>query len=162
MTAGSVDQEMYERFNARAQHVLALAQDEARRLNHHKAGDDDLLRGLIIEHEGVAATVLESLGVSLEDLHEHLDQHRGRSGTPPVGPIPFSDGASRALELAAQEAARLAHPGYVGTEHILLGLLREEGPAAHILAQHRVNLNQASWRIQELLDHYQYGKRQED
>lgn len=154
---------MYERFNDRAQHVLALAQDEARRLNRHKAGDDDLLRGLIIESMGVAATALESLGVSLQDLREYLDQHHGRSAKPPpAGPIPFSGQAKRALELAAQEAVHLGHPGYVGTEHILLGLLREEGPAAHILAQHRVNLNQASWRIQELLHRYQYGRRHED
>lgn len=148
------------RFNARAQRVLALAHEEARRLNHHRAGDDDLLRGLIIEREGVAAKALESLGVDLEDLREHLDQHRGHASAPrPAGPIPFTDDAKKALELAAQEAVYLGHP-CVGTEHMLLGLLREEGAAARILAQHRVNLNRASWRVQELLDHCQYGKRQ--
>lgn len=153
---------MYERFTARAQRVLALAHEEARRLDHARAGDDDLLRGLITERGRGAAVALESLGVDLADLREHLDQHRGHAGGPPhVGPIPLTDKAKRALDLAAREAAYLGHP-HVGTEHMLLGLLREEGAAARILAQHRVNLNRASWRVQELLDHYQYGKRQTD
>jgi ATP-dependent Clp protease ATP-binding subunit ClpC len=153
---------MYPRFNARAQRVLALAQEEARRLNHHRAGDDDLLRGLIIERDGVAAETLGSLGVGLEDLREHLDQHRGLAGgPPPIGPVPFTDDAQKALDLAAQEAVHLGH-SYVGTEHLLLGLLREERAAARILAQYQVNLNRASWRVQELLDRYQYGRRQAD
>jgi ATP-dependent Clp protease ATP-binding subunit ClpC len=149
----------HNRFNPRAQHVLALAGERARRLNHHRAGDDDLLRGLILERDGVAARALESLGVSLADLSDHLDEHRGpASRPPPAGPIPFTGDAEKALDLAVQEARYLGHP-YVGTEHILLGLLRREGGAAHLLAQHNVTLNQASWRIQELLDQYQYGRR---
>lgn len=152
---------MYEGFTDRAQQVLVLAQGEARRLNRHRAGADDLLLGLISEREGVAATALESLGVNLEDLREHLEQHGGTGGgmPPPAGPIPFTDRAKKALDLAVQEAVYLGHPGYVGTEHVLLGLLREEGAAARILAQHGVNLNRASWRVQELLDQYQYGRR---
>jgi ATP-dependent Clp protease ATP-binding subunit ClpC len=156
------DPRMDVRFNDRAQCVVGLAEDEARRLNHHRAGDDDLLRGLIIEREGVAAKTLESLGVDLDDLLQHLYEHRGHAETrPPAGVIPFTDSAKTALELAAQEAVYLGH-GYVGTEHILLGLLREDGGAARILAQHGVNLHRASWRVQELLDQYQYGRRHAD
>ena len=77
---------------------------------------------------------------------------------PPANRLPFDDSASKALELAAQEAVHLGHH-YIGTEHILLGLLRGEGSAARILAQHQVNLIQASWRVQELLDKYQFGRR---
>jgi ATP-dependent Clp protease ATP-binding subunit ClpC len=156
------DPRMDVRFNDRAQRVVALAEDEARRLNHHQAGDDDLLRALIIEREGVAAKTLESLGVDLDDLLEHLYEHRGRAAAPPpAGAIPFSDSAKAALGLATQEAVYLGHR-HVGTEHILLGLLREGGGAARILAQHGVNLHRASWRVQELLDQYQYGKRRAD
>lgn len=152
-----MDRNPYVRFNARALRVLALAHDEARRLNHHRAGEDDLLRALSMDGD-VAARTLESLGVDLEDLRDHLLQYRGDSGMPLTGPVSFTDGAKKALGLAHQEAVYLGHR-YVGTEHILLGLLRGEGGAARILAQHGVNLNRASWRVQELLDQYQYGRR---
>ena len=151
-----------ERFNDRALRVVRVAEDEARRLNRRRVGSDDLLRGLAIEREGVAAKVLESLGVNLDDLLAHLDEHRPAAGSPsPAGSIPFNKQAAKALDLAAQEVVYLGHP-YVGSEHILLGLLRGETGAARILAQHGVNLNRASWRVQELLDHWQYGRRDTD
>ena len=153
---------MFERFNDRALRVLARVEEESRRLCHHRAGTDDFLRALVMDGDGVAAAALESLGVSPGPLLEHLDQFRGRGGRPPpAGPIPFTDGIWRALELAAQEAVYLGH-GYVGTEHLLLGLLRGEGDGARILAQHGVDLCRASWRVQELLDWYRYGWRQAD
>ena len=150
---------MNERFNDRALRVVQVAEDEARRPGRRRVGADDLLRGLAIEREGVAGKVLESLGVDLDDLLAHLDEHRPAAGSPsPAGPLPLTDEAAKALQAATQEAVHLGR-NYVGSEHILLGLLRVEGGAARILAQHGVNLNRASWRTQELLDHWQFGRR---
>lgn len=154
-----MDRNPYVRFNPRALHVLELAYVQARQLNHHRLGEDDLLCGLALERDGVAAQALNSLGVDLGDLGEHLRQYRGAAGTPLTGPIYFTGGVMKALGLAHQEAVYPGHP-YIGTEHLLLGLLRGEGPAARILAQHHVSLPRASWRVQELLDQYQYGRRQ--
>ena len=151
---------MNERFSDRAMRVVQVAEDEARRLGRRRVGADDLLRGLAIEREGVAGKVLQSLGVDLDDLLAHLDEHRPAAGSPSPARSspPELTRSAKALEAATQEAVYLGR-NYVGSEHILLGLLRVEGGAARILAQHGVNLNRASWRTQELLDHWQFGRR---
>lgn len=129
-------------------------------MNHHGAGTEHLLLGLIIEREGVAAIALESLGVDLGDLREHIEQVCGRGRQPSTESMAINDSAKNALELSLQEARYMGHR-YVGTEHILLGVLREErGIAARVLALHRVYLPQASWCLQNLLLEFQFGKRQ--
>lgn len=148
-----------EQFTERAEHVITLAVGEAARLNHRSAGPEHLLLGLIIERQSVAATALKSLGVDLEDLREHIEQVCGHGSQPYTEIIALNESANKALELSRQEAQYMGHP-YVGSEHILLGLLREEkGIAARVLAQHGVYLVRASWCVQDLLLKYQFGKR---
>ncbi len=124
---------MFERFTERARQVVVLAQEEARALQHDYIGTEHLLLGLLREEEGIAARVLESLGVTLDDVRQQVGRIVG-TGTPgTVGQIPFTPRAKKVLELSLREAMSLQH-NYIGTEHILLGLAREgEGVALRIL-----------------------------
>jgi ATP-dependent Clp protease ATP-binding subunit ClpA len=125
---------VFERFTDRARRVIPLAQEEARRLQHHYIGTEHLLLGLLSEGEGVAAKALESLGISLEAVRVQVEERIGRGQAAPTGHIPFTPRAKKVLELSLREALQLGH-NYVGTEHILLGLVRERGGvAAQVLA----------------------------
>ena len=115
---------MFERFTDRARRVVVLAQEEARLLNHNYIGTEHLLLGLIYEGEGVAARVLESLDVSLADARAEVEEIIGHGGQSPSGHIPFTPRAKKVLEMALREALKLGH-NYIGTEHILLGLIGE-------------------------------------
>jgi len=124
---------MFQRFTERARRVVHLAQDEARLLNHNYIGTEHILLGLIHEGEGVAAKALESLGISLEAVRAQVEEIIGQGQTAPTGHIPFTPRAKKVLELSLREALQLGH-NYIGTEHILLGLVREgEGVAAQVL-----------------------------
>src|ERR1700754_4193530 len=124
---------MFERFTDRARRVVVLAQEEARMLNHNYIGTEHILLGLIHEGEGVAAKSLESLGISLEGVRSQVEEIIGQGQQAPSGHIPFTPRAKKLLELSLREALQLGH-NYIGTEHILLGLVREnEGVAARIL-----------------------------
>src|SRR5713101_426413 len=124
---------MFERFTDRARRVVVLAQEEARMLNHNYIGTEHVLLGLIHEGDGVAAKALESLGISLEAVRSQVEEIIGQGQSAPTGHIPFTPRAKKVLELSLREALHLGH-NYIGTEHILLGLAREnEGVAARIL-----------------------------
>ena len=124
---------MFERFTDRARRVVVLAQEEARLLNHNYIGTEHILLGLIHEGEGVAAKALESLGISLEAVRSQVEEIIGQGGSSPSGHIPFTPRAKKVLELSLREALQLGH-NYIGTEHILLGLIREgEGVASLVL-----------------------------
>ena len=126
---------MFERFTDRARRVMVLAQEEARMLNHNHIGTEHLLLGLIHEGEGVAAQALESLGVSLPAVRQQVEEIIGRGQQALAGRIPFTPRAKKVLELSRREALAMGH-NYVGTEHILLGLLREgDGVAAQVLVR---------------------------
>ncbi len=123
---------VFERFTDRARRVVVLAQEEARLLNHNYIGTEHILLGLIHEGEGVAAKALESLGISLEAVRSQVEEIIGQGGSSPSGHIPFTPRAKKVLELSLREALQLGH-NYIGTEHILLGLIREgEGVAAQV------------------------------
>jgi ATP-dependent Clp protease ATP-binding subunit ClpC len=125
---------MFERFTDRARRVVVFAQEEARRLNHNYIGTEHLLLGLLREGEGVAAKALEGLGISLDAGRVQVEEIIGQGLGAPTGHIPFTPRTKKALELSLEEALRLGH-NYMGTEHILLGLVREgEGVAAQVLA----------------------------
>jgi ATP-dependent Clp protease ATP-binding subunit ClpA len=125
---------MFERFTDRARRVVILAQDEARELGHGSVGPEHVLLGLLAVGEGVAAVALESLGISLEDTRERVEEIAGRGQDRPAGAIPFTPAARQLREEALREAFLLGH-NYVGTEHLLLALLREgDGVAAQVLA----------------------------
>src|SRR6185437_1098109 len=127
---------MFERFTSRARHVVVLAQEEARRLRHNYIGTEHLLLGLLGEPDGVAGRVLAGFGMSLESTRREVTAVVSAGTTAPSGHIPFTPRAKKTLELALREALQLHH-NYIGTEHILLGLMREgEGVAAQILQQH--------------------------
>jgi ATP-dependent Clp protease ATP-binding subunit ClpA len=125
---------VFERFTERARQVVVLAQDEARHLKHNYIGTEHLLLGLLREEEGLAARVLESLHITLEEVRAQVERVVGRGDEPLVsGQIPFTPRAKKVLELALREAMSLGR-NYIGTEHILLGIVREnEGVAARIL-----------------------------
>jgi len=124
---------MFERFTERARQVVVLAQEEARSLKHNYIGTEHLLLGLLREEEGVAARVLDSLEISVEEVRAAVVRIVGSGEETPTGQIPFTPRAKKVLELALREALSLGH-NYIGTEHILLGLIREdEGVAARIL-----------------------------
>jgi ATP-dependent Clp protease ATP-binding subunit ClpC len=126
---------MFERFTDRARRVVVLAQEEARMLNHSYIGTEHILLGLIHEGEGVAARALESLGISLYAVREQVQEIIGQGKDVPSGHIPFTPRAKKVFELSASEALQLGHKN-VGTEHILLGLIREgEGVAAQVLVK---------------------------
>jgi ATP-dependent Clp protease ATP-binding subunit ClpC len=134
---------MFERFTNRARQVVVQAQEEARLLSHNYIGTEHILLGLLREGEGVAARVLDSLGVSLAGARLQVEQIIGRGQHAQSGHIPFTPRAKKVLELSLSEAKRLGH-GHIGTKHILLGLLREgEGVAAQVLVRLGVDLNRA-------------------
>ena len=142
---------MFDRFTDRARRVIVLAQDEARMLNHNYIGTEHLLLGLIHEGEGVAAKALESLGISLEAVREQVEEIIGQGQQAPTGHIPFTPRAKKVLELSMREALQLNHP-YIGTEHILLGLIREgEGVAAQVLIKLGADLNRVRNQVLQLL-----------
>lgn len=124
---------MFERFTDRARRVIVLAQEESGVLNHNYIGTEHILLGLIREGEGVAAKALEAMGISLADVRKQVEETVGQGQQAPTGHIPFSPRAKKVLELSNREALQLGH-NYIGTEHILLGLIREgKGVAAQVL-----------------------------
>ena len=130
---------MFERFTHQARRVVVLAQEEARMLNHNYIGTEHILLGLIHEGEGVAAKSLENLGISLDAVREQVQEIIGQGQQAPSGHIPFTPRAKKVLELSLREALQLGH-NYIGTEHILLGLVREtEGVAARVLLDFNAN-----------------------
>src|SRR5213083_2226091 len=145
---------MFERFTDRARRVVVLAQEEARMLNHNYIGTEHILLGLIHEGEGVAAKALESLGISLEAVRSQVEEIIGQGGSSPSGHIPFPPRAKKVLELSLREALQLGH-NYIGTEHILLGLIREgEGVAAQVLQKLGADLNRVRQQVIQLLQGY--------
>jgi len=146
---------MFERFTDRARRVVVLAQEEARMLNHNYIGTEHILLGLIHEGEGVAAKALESLNISLEGVRAQVEEIIGPGQQAPSGHIPFTPRAKKVLELSLREALQLGH-NYIGTEHILLGLIREgEGIAAQVLVKLGADLNRVRQQVIQLLSGYQ-------
>jgi len=146
---------MFERFTDRARRVVVLAQEEARMLNHNYIGTEHILLGLIHEGEGVAAKALESLGISLDAVRQQAEDIIGKGQQAPSGHIPFTPRAKKVLELSLREALQLGH-NYIGTEHILLGLIREgEGVAAQVLIKLGADLNRVRQQVLQLLSGYQ-------
>ncbi|MGC0143080.1 ATP-dependent Clp protease ATP-binding subunit [Pseudactinotalea sp. Z1732] len=146
---------MFERFTDRARRVVVLAQEEARMLNHNYIGTEHILLGLIHEGEGVAAKALESLSISLEAVRQQVQEIIGEGQQAPSGHIPFTPRAKKVLELSLREALQLGH-NYIGTEHILLGLIREgEGVAAQVLTKLGADLNRVRQQVIQLLSGYQ-------
>src|ERR687885_342066 len=142
---------MFERFTDRARRAVVLAQEEARLLNHNYIGTEHILLGLIHEGEGVAAKALESLGISLEAVRAQVEEIIGQGQQAPSGHIPFTPRAKKVLELSLREALQLGH-NYIGTEHILLGLIREgEGVAAQVLVKLGADLNRVRQQVIQLL-----------
>ncbi len=153
---------MFERFTDRARRVVVLAQEEARLLNHNYIGTEHILLGLIHEGEGVAAKALESLGISLEAVREQVEEIIGQGGSSPSGHIPFTPRAKKVLELSLREALQLGH-NYIGTEHILLGLIREgEGVAAQVLTKLGADLSRVRQQVIQLLSGYSGSGDQEN
>src|SRR5882724_1930850 len=149
---------MFERFTDRARRVVVLAQEEARMLNHNYIGTEHILLGLIHEGEGVAAKALESLGISLEGVRQQVEEIIGQGQQAPSGHIPFTPRAKKVLELSLREALQLGH-NYIGTEHILLGLIREgEGVAAQVLVKLGADLSRVRQQVIQLLSGYSGGK----
>jgi ATP-dependent Clp protease ATP-binding subunit ClpC len=145
---------LFERFTDRARRVVVLAQEEARLLNHNYIGTEHILLGLIHEGEGVAAKALESLGISLEAVRSQVEEIIGQGGSSPSGHIPFTPRAKKVLELSLREALQLGH-NYIGTEHILLGLIREgEGVAAQVLVKLGADLSRVRQQVIQLLSGY--------
>ncbi|HZW45611.1 MAG TPA: ATP-dependent Clp protease ATP-binding subunit [Dermatophilaceae bacterium] len=146
---------MFERFTDRASRVVVLAQEEARMLNRNYIGTEHILLGLIHEGEGVAAKALERLGISLDAVREQAQEIIGQGQQAPSGHIPFTPRAKKVLELSLREALQLGH-NYIGTEHILLGLIREgEGVAAQVLVKLGADLNRVRQQVIQLLSGYQ-------
>jgi ATP-dependent Clp protease ATP-binding subunit ClpA len=124
----------FQRFTDRARRTVTLAQEEARGLGHNYVGTEHLLLGLLVEQQGLAWRVLDHMGVSASAARGQVEATIGRGSGTPAGPIPFTPRSKRVLGLARKEAKRLSH-NYIGTEHLLLGLVREgEGVAARVLA----------------------------
>jgi len=142
---------VFERFTDRARRVLVLAQEEARLLNHSFIGTEHILLGLVHEEEGVAAEALRSLGVTLVAVRRRVEETIGMAGTAPSGSPPFTPRAKKVLELSLREALQLGH-SYIGTEHMLLGLVREgEGVAARVLVSLGVDLNRVRQQVIALM-----------
>jgi ATP-dependent Clp protease ATP-binding subunit ClpC len=141
---------MFERFTDRARKVVVLAQEEARLLNHDYIGTEHILLGLIQEDQGLACKALESLGVSLEAVRSQVREMIGEGQAAPTGHIPFTPRAKKVLELSLREAFQLGHD-YIGTEHILLGVVREgEGVGAQALQKLGVDLARVRKTVLEL------------
>jgi ATP-dependent Clp protease ATP-binding subunit ClpC len=147
---------VYEEFTDRARRAVVRAQEEARMLSHNYIGTEHLLLGLIDEGDGVAGKVLESLGISLDAVRQQIEEIIGRGQQPaPTGHIPFTPRAKKVLELALREALQLDHK-YIGTEHILLGLIREgDGVAALVLVRLGADLNRVRQQVIHLLEGHQ-------
>jgi ATP-dependent Clp protease ATP-binding subunit ClpA len=142
---------MFERFTDRARRVVVLAQEESRLLNHNYIGTEHLLLGLVHEGEGVAAKALEALEISLAAVRREVEAIIGQGGSSPSGHIPFTPRAKKVLELSLREALQLGH-NYIGTEHILLGLVREgEGVAAQVLVKLGADLSRVRQQVVQLL-----------
>lgn len=145
---------MFERFTDRARRVVVLAQEEAREMNHNYIGTEHVLLGLIHEGEGVAAKALESLGISLELVRGQVEELIEQGSNSPSGHIPFTPRAKKVLELSLREALQLGH-NYIGTEHILLGLIREgEGVAAQVLVKLGADLPRVREQVIQQLSSY--------
>src|SRR5215216_2396292 len=148
---------MFERFTDRARRVVVLAQEEARMLSHNYIGTEHILLGLIHEGDGIAAKALESLGISLEGVRAQVEEIIGQGQQAPSGHIPFTPRAKKVLELSLREALQLGH-NYIGTEHILLGLIREgEGVAAQVLVKLGADLEGVREQVIQLLAGYVGG-----
>jgi ATP-dependent Clp protease ATP-binding subunit ClpA len=146
---------MFERFTDRARRVVVLAQDEARALNHNYIGTEHVLLGLIHEGEGAGAAALEAMGLSLEEIRRQVEEIIGQGQEAPSGHIPFTPRAKKVLELALREALQFGH-NYVGTEHIMLGLIREgEGVASQVLTHMGADMDGAREQVTQLLRNYQ-------
>jgi hypothetical protein len=142
---------MFERFTDRARRVVVLAQEEAVGLNHNYIGTEHILLGLIREREGVAAKALEALDISLEAVRTEVQEIIGQGVTTPSGHIPFTPRAKKVLELSLREALQLGH-NYIGTEHILLGLIREgQGVAAQVLVKLGADQPRVRQQVTQLL-----------
>ncbi len=142
---------MFERFTDRARRVVVLAQEEARMLNHNYIGTEHILLGLIHEGQGVAAKAIESVGISLDEVREQVEEMIGRSTSAPTGHIPFTPRAKKVLELALREALELGH-NYIGTEHLLLGVMREgEGVGAQVLVKLGADRSRVREQVIQLL-----------
>ncbi len=142
---------MFERFTDRARRVVVLAQEESRLLNHNYIGTEHILLGLVHEGEGVAALALTSMGIGLDAVRGQVEEIIGQGKAAPTGHIPFTPRAKKVLELSLREALQLGH-NYIGTEHILLGLLREgEGVAAQVLQKLGADLDGARQAVIRLM-----------
>jgi len=142
---------MLERFTDRARRVVKLAEEEARRLGHNYIGTEHILLGLIREGEGVAAKALESLGISLDAVRQQVEEIIGRGQQAPFDVIPFTPRSKKVLELSLHESQQLGH-NYIGTEHILLGLIREgDGVAAQVLVKLGADLNRVRQQVIQLI-----------
>jgi ATP-dependent Clp protease ATP-binding subunit ClpC len=151
---------MFERFTEKARRVVVYAQEEAKKLNQNYIGTEHLLLGLIREEDGIAAKALESLDISLEDVRDQVEELIGHGTYMPTGHIPFTPRAKKVLELSLREALQLGH-NYIGTQHILLGLIREgEGVAAQVLLNLGADLEKVRSAVLQLLSGY-YGKQNE-
>jgi ATP-dependent Clp protease ATP-binding subunit ClpC len=148
---------VFERFTDRARRSVVFAQEEARLLNHNYIGTEHILLGLLREEEGVAATALKTLGVSLEATRLRVEEIIGEGREMPPGHIPFTPRAKKVLELSLREALQLGH-NYIGTEHILLGLIREgEGVAAQVLKELGADFDRVRQTVIQLLSGYAAG-----
>jgi ATP-dependent Clp protease ATP-binding subunit ClpC len=121
---------VFERFTDQARRVVVLAQEESRLLGHNAIGPEHLLLGLVHEGQGTAGRALDAVGVTLDGVRAQVVRIDGRGESPPSGHIPFTPGAKKILELALREALQLGN-NYIGTEHVLLGVLREDGRVVH-------------------------------
>ncbi len=158
--------QVFERFTDRGRRVLVLAQEEASLLNHAFIGTEHILLGLIHEGDGVAARALADLAISLESVRERVEETIGLSGTPPTGSPPFTPRAKKVLELSLREALQLGH-NYIGTEHILLGLVREgQGVACQVLVSLGADLVRVRQQVIQLLSGHEgtetVGERRRD
>jgi ATP-dependent Clp protease ATP-binding subunit ClpA len=143
--------QLFERFTDRARRVVVLAQEEARLLKHNYIGTEHLLLGLLTQSPSVATTALESLGISLEAVRSQVEERIGHGAEEPSGHLPFTPRAKKVLELSLREMLQLGH-NYIGTEHLLLGLLREgEGVAAQVLVTLGADRDRVGQQIMELL-----------
>jgi ATP-dependent Clp protease ATP-binding subunit ClpC len=142
---------MFERFTDRARRVVVLAQVEARALDHNYIGTEHILLGMLSEGEGVAARALQELGISLDVIRQRVEETIGRGSHPQAGHIPFTPRAKKVLELSLRESLQLGHE-YIGTEHVLLGLVREgEGIAAQVLTGLGATMDRVRHQVIEIL-----------
>jgi ATP-dependent Clp protease ATP-binding subunit ClpC len=148
---------VFERFTDRSRRVVVLAQEEARLLNHNYIGTEHILLGLVCEDGGIAHRALDSLHISVQAVRTEVREIVGQGRAVPTGHIPFTPRAKKVLELALREALQLGHK-YIGTEHILLGLVREgEGVGAQVLEKLGADLDRVHQTVIQLLSGYAVG-----